>query len=361
MKSTGSTLSNCSLAAVVLAILLLASPALAQQPSTVVPTLINFGGTVTDVNGKALSGFHGVTFYLYRDPEGGVPLWMETQNVQADGHGHYTVKLGSTTSEGLPKDLFASGEARWLAVQPEGQVEQPRVLLLSVPYALKAADAETLGGLPASAFVLAGASSSLPSPPSDTTASAVADGAPSSSVTGSGTLDFLPLWTSTSAIGNSVLFQSGSGSTAKVGINTTTPGATLDVKGATNLEGLLTLPAQGTATSSGGKASQPEDLVASSYSSSTKAAVNQTFQWKAEATSNNTATPSGTLNLLFGSGTASPAETGLKLSSKGPLHVRERADLSRHRHAHWSHHGQRQRPDRRRHQRYLKPWLDHIL
>ena len=31
------------------------------------------------------------------------------------------------------------------------------MLLLSVPYALKAADAETVGGLPASAFVLAAA------------------------------------------------------------------------------------------------------------------------------------------------------------------------------------------------------------
>ena len=34
------------------------------------------------------------------------------------------------------------------------QVTQPRVLLVSVPYALKAGDAATLGGLPASAFVL---------------------------------------------------------------------------------------------------------------------------------------------------------------------------------------------------------------
>jgi hypothetical protein len=33
-------------------------------------------------------------------------------------------------------------------------VEQPRVLLVSVPYAMKAGDAETLGGLPASAFLL---------------------------------------------------------------------------------------------------------------------------------------------------------------------------------------------------------------
>ena len=58
-------------------------------------------------------------------------------------------------------------------------------------------------------------------------------------MTGSGTVDFLPLWTSTSAIGNSVVFQSGTGSAVKVGINTNTPAATLDVKGTANVQGTL--------------------------------------------------------------------------------------------------------------------------
>jgi len=42
--------------------------------------------------------------------------------------------------------MFASGQARGLEVQAEGQEPQPRVMLLSVPYALKAGDAQTLGG-----------------------------------------------------------------------------------------------------------------------------------------------------------------------------------------------------------------------
>ena len=61
------------------------------------------------------------------------------------------------TPDGLPLQLFATGAARWLGVQAEGQAEGPRVLLASAPYALKAADAETLGGLPVSAFALVGA------------------------------------------------------------------------------------------------------------------------------------------------------------------------------------------------------------
>ncbi len=302
--------------------LLMCVPAVAsaQTPaaSSTVPTLVNFTGTIVDIHGHPWSGVHGVTFYLYKDSEGGAPLWIETQNVQADSSGHYSVMLGSTTSQGLPKDLFSTGEARWLAVQTEGQAEQPRVLLLSVPYALKAADAETIGGLPPSAFMLAAPTSTTSVSAGDSTQSpATTAPPPAGTVTGSGTLDFVPLWTSTSAIGNSVLFQTGSGSTARVGINTTTPGATLDVKGTTNLEGLLTSPATGPATSTAGKSSQAHSFVASSFNSTTSSAVNQTFQWKAEASGNNTAAPSGTLNLLFGSGKTAPAETGLKLSSQG--------------------------------------------
>jgi hypothetical protein len=213
-----------------------------------------------------------------------------------------------------PVELFATGEARWVGVTIEGQAEQSRVLLLSVPYALKAQDTETVGGLPPSAFVLAApAVPAVDNPPtSNQTRNSAA-----ATVGGSGTTNFQPIWTSATALGNSALFQSGSGAAAKVGIGTTTPAATLDVKGAVNIQGVLTSPATGPATAAAGKTSQAHSFVASSFNSGSKAAVNQTFQWKAESAGNNTATPSGTLNLLFGSGIAAPAETGLKLSNKG--------------------------------------------
>lgn len=291
------------------------SAASAQAP----PPLIQFSNIAADEHGNTLSGVVSITFSLYSSPQGGEPLWTETQNnVQLDATGHYSVQLGETKPAGVPTALFVTGAARWLGVRIEEQAEQPRVLLLSVPYALKAGDAATIGGLPPSAFVLA-ASGTVPTDSTSTATSVAEPSVPPSAgtVTGSGTLDFIPLWTSSSNIGNSVLFQSGTGSTAKIGINTTTPGATLDVKGGTNIEGLLDLPATGTATATGGKPSQALNFVASSYNSGTATAVNQTFQWHAEPVGNNTATPSGALSLLFGSGTASPAETGLKLSSKG--------------------------------------------
>ncbi len=100
-----------------------------------------------------------VTFSLYELQEGGSPLWSESQEAQMDGQGRYTVLLGATQADGLPLDLFTSGKALWLGVQPQlpGAVEQPRVLLVAVPYALKASDSDTLGGKPASAYALAGA------------------------------------------------------------------------------------------------------------------------------------------------------------------------------------------------------------
>src|SRR6202043_1739892 len=97
----------------------------------------------------------GITFALYSDQTGGGALWIETQNVTADGNGHYVAVLGSSTTTGLPAEIFTSEQARWVGVQVSGQAEQPRVLLVSAPYALKAGDAETIGGLPPSAFVLA--------------------------------------------------------------------------------------------------------------------------------------------------------------------------------------------------------------
>jgi hypothetical protein len=122
--------------------------------SPALPTLVSFSGVLTITNGKPISGLFGVTFFLYAEPQGGAPLWMETQNVQLDATGHYTVQLGSTSSQGLPPSLFATGEARWLEVQAQGYESPHRIMLMSGPYALKAADTEAIGGKPGSAFWL---------------------------------------------------------------------------------------------------------------------------------------------------------------------------------------------------------------
>jgi|SRR6516164_1339965 hypothetical protein len=199
--------------------------------SVQVPRVIRFSGIAKDETGKALSGVLGITFALYHDEQGGAPLWLETQNVQADAAGHYTALLGSATADGVPLSLFSSAEVHWIGAQISGHPEQPRVLLLSVPYALKAADAETLGGLPATAFVHTGSGGepgSTTTKPNATTSSNSTNAAePPATTTGSGTTNFIPLWTSGTSLGNSILFQTG----GNVGVNTKTPGAELDTSG----------------------------------------------------------------------------------------------------------------------------------
>ncbi|ABF42201.1 hypothetical protein Acid345_3200 [Candidatus Koribacter versatilis Ellin345] len=146
-------------ATAILAGLLLTAPSFAQSTevstaaNTPVPRLIRFGGVLKSADGQTASKITGVTFAVYATKTGGAPLWTETQNVRAEANGKYDVLLGSTKLDGIPADIFSSGGQRWLGVRLEGQPEQARTLLVSVPYALKAGEAETLGGHSASEFV----------------------------------------------------------------------------------------------------------------------------------------------------------------------------------------------------------------
>jgi hypothetical protein len=238
------------------------APAFAQQLATEpqviasqagVPPLIRFTGTAQDVNGNPLAGLVGITFSIYAEESGGSPLWVETQNVQADKNGHYAALLGATKPGGLPLELFSSGESRWLGVQTEGQAEQTRALLVAVPYALKASDAETIGGLPPSAFVLANQAQ----PASNMTKTGTAPSASSApnadtsknptplvnaDVTGKGVVDFIPMWDTTGDIVDSMIFQK----TSEIGVGTTAPAATLDVNGKSDIRDTLTLFPKGT-------------------------------------------------------------------------------------------------------------------
>ncbi|HEV2348282.1 MAG TPA: hypothetical protein VG028_00385, partial [Terriglobia bacterium] len=106
------------------------SSAVAAGPQAVVPRLMKFSGVLHDAAGKPMGGTADVTFSLYNIESGGSPLWFETQSVQADELGRYTALLGAMHSDGLPIDLFTSGEVRWLGIQVGSEAEQqPRVLL----------------------------------------------------------------------------------------------------------------------------------------------------------------------------------------------------------------------------------------
>lgn len=218
---------------------------------TALPRLVRFSGTARDIDGNPLTGVVGITFALYSDESGGAALWLESQNVQADANGRYTVLLGASKPDGLPTDMFTSEQARWVGIQISGQTEQPRVLLVSAPYALKAGDAETVGGLPASAFVLASPDQSKTdqSKVAQPKAAALAASSPASqnaqdqsplknsAITGKGTIGYVPMFDSTTDIIDSLIFQKSS----EIGIGTKTPAATLDVSGSGAVRDTLTL------------------------------------------------------------------------------------------------------------------------
>src|SRR5580658_5093210 len=222
--------------------------------------------------------------------------------------------LGARTRGGLPAELFASKAALWLGIEPQGLPVQPRVPLVSVPYAFKAGDAETIGGLPPSAFLRADAISrnSIAEAQSPSAISATAPA-------GGGTVNYIPRWTPNgTTLGNSALFQSGTGAAAKIGINTNAPAATLDVAGGVIARGALQLPSKGAASASKGLTSQPLTLQASVFSSTKHAAVSPKFEWQAEPAGNNTAGPGATMNLLYGA-IGTPVETGLFIAGNGRI------------------------------------------
>jgi hypothetical protein len=127
----------------------------ANHPTTKssVPLLVRFSGTLLELTGATSSGQQNVTFSLYGQQTGGAPLWAETQTVLPDKDGNVAVLLGAASSLGIPASIFASGLPRWVGMTPNDGMERSRVVLSSVPYALKAADADTLGGLGAEQFV----------------------------------------------------------------------------------------------------------------------------------------------------------------------------------------------------------------
>jgi Chaperone of endosialidase len=303
------------------------SAPLAASASTAVPALVPFSGLITEPDGKPISGEAAVTLVVFKDQTGGELLFAETQAVNPDASGHYKVQLGATLANGLPSDLFATGEARWLEVQPAGQPPQPRVLMASVPYALKAADSATLGGLPASAFVLAGSKEAAAlAAPAVSLAATVTTTASDVTTTG-GISGYLAEFSGASSVVDSPLFVNG----ADVGIGTATPTATLDVNGTTLLNGAvsidgastfvgaLTIAPSGTATASTEYSSQLLKLYSSAYNSSSKTVVNPRFEWQAEPKGNNSASPTATLNLLSSTTTSGAAETGFSFNANGTI------------------------------------------
>ena len=127
----------------------LATMAHAQSPTvTSVPRIVRVTSTFHPADGKPPAKVETMTLSIYAEETGGVPLWQETQTVPVNPDGRFALLLGLTRPEGLPLDLFASGEPRWLAIHVDrpGESEPERIRLLLLNSATASSAAANTGG-----------------------------------------------------------------------------------------------------------------------------------------------------------------------------------------------------------------------
>ena len=224
-------------------------------PTVQIPHLIRFNGSVNletasfngtpevahgsaNTNDAAVPGTLNrgaitLVFALYAGQRGGEPVWQETQNVQLDSAGRYTVLLGSATSEGLPLDLFTSAKAQWLGIRQQGRPEQPRIMLLSVPMPSRPLTSRHSAANRRPLMLSISETS-----PRGSSGPNSGDSGSLNPISGSGTTNYVPLWTSSSTLSSSFIYQSMAGT---VGIQETNPQAKLQLGNASpGLKGATT-------------------------------------------------------------------------------------------------------------------------
>jgi hypothetical protein len=311
------------------------TPANDAAPKSSVPLFVKFSGTLLELNDAPLSGSQSVVFSLYEQQIGGTPLWSETQTILPSNQGTFTVLLGSKSSLGIPASTFASGLPRWAGITPNDGVERPRVALVSVPYALKAVDADTLGGMGPDQFVsvqqlgsiLSGLKFPHPNPirPIVTIPIAAAPGR-------------LPSFEAMSPIGPSFVSDATSGPPFQVASASIVPSLNADLlHGLTDaafakisqgnvfsqmqsLGGGLDLPASSPETDAPNLVdSSSLNFDSSSTDSQTYAKTTQRFSWVSEPTPGPSGSPSARLSLSFSTNGSRPLPTGLSINADGTI------------------------------------------
>ena len=131
--------------AIALVIAASASTALAQGA----PTTVSFAARLADAS-TPITGNHDFVFTLYDAATGGNVIWSETRSaIAVPTDGVLYLDLGTNTP--LDSTVFG-GAARYLEITLDGNVSDARILIESVPYALRSArsaaadNADNLGG-----------------------------------------------------------------------------------------------------------------------------------------------------------------------------------------------------------------------
>ena len=252
--------------------------AVVQLSAQTIPQTINYQGVLKDVSGVVVpNGDYNIAFNLYDVETGGGALWTETKVINVL-EGIINTQLGSVFPITISFD-----KPFWLGITVEpGSELTPRIKLSSVPYSMMSLNvmdesistnklqnwavtstkihdnavttskimdgtiiAQDIGnyevvkkinGMRDSVNLVAGSNIVLTPTGNNITISALGGG--SGNIGGSGTTNYLPLFTGSTVLGNSIIYQTAGGN---IGIGTITPSAKLDISGSDALINGLTI------------------------------------------------------------------------------------------------------------------------
>ncbi|MBK7631921.1 MAG: hypothetical protein IPJ23_14680 [Ignavibacteriales bacterium] len=201
-----------------------------------IPETINYQGVLKDAGGVLVpNGDYNLTFKLYNVESGGSSIWSETKLINIVG-GIVNTQLGSVNP--IPQATFNA--AAWLGITVATGTElTPRIALTSVPYSIyslnvpdgsitstKIADSEvvkSVNGLKDNVNLVAGSNVTITPSGNDLTISSTGGGG--GTIGGTGTANYLPLFTNSTTLGNSILYQNSN----KIGINNSSPSYALSI------------------------------------------------------------------------------------------------------------------------------------
>ncbi len=223
------------------------------------PPVINFQGVLKDNAGTFYpDGNYQILINIYPSQFAVSSLWNETQTISVEG-GIFSVQIGNAEPLNLEFD-----DAYWVGFSIDGGSElAPRLPLASVPYsfmsmnvmdesitAQKIADGEvvkSLNGLKDNVNLVAGSNVTITPTGNDITISASGGGG-GGTIGGSGTANYLPLFSDNTTLGNSRFYQTNN----RIGLGTTAPSAVFhlhDVSGLSHFR--ITSAVTGTTDSDG--------------------------------------------------------------------------------------------------------------
>ncbi|MCJ7553751.1 MAG: tail fiber domain-containing protein [Ignavibacteriaceae bacterium] len=214
-----------------------------------IPKEINYQGVLKDASGNIVAdNDYAMTFKIYNEPTAGTALWTEIQPV-AIKDGLFSVQLGSLT----PITTVPFDRIHFLGItMGTGTELTPRTMLTPSPYSFTSMNVldntistdklqngavtsskigsnqivKSVNTLKDSVTLVAGSNISIVPSGNNLTINAVGVG--SGTIGGSGTANYIPLFTGTTTLGNSAIYQT---EEENIGIGTTTPAAKLDLTG----------------------------------------------------------------------------------------------------------------------------------